>query len=71
MTNLAFENFKLNLETNLFLTDIFTDKANDRINFFYNKKLQELGSDYQSFEEISKFSEKLNKETFSIFQLNI
>ena len=37
----------------------------------YNEKLQELGSEYYSVEEISKFSENLNKETFSIFHLNI
>ena len=37
----------------------------------YNKKLQELDSEYYSAEEICKFSEKLNIETFLIFNLNI
>ena len=59
-----------NLKENLFSTDIFTDKASD-INF-YNEKLQEeLHSEYYSVEEINKVSEKLIKEAFSIFHLNI
>ena len=53
------------------MTDIFTDEASDPDINFYNAKLQQLDSEYYSVEEISKFSEKLNKETFSIFYFNI
>ena len=53
------------------MTDIFTDKVSDPDINFFNEILQELDSEYYSVEEISKFSEKLNKKTFSIFHLNI
>ena len=52
-------------------TDIFTDQASDPDINFYNKELRELDLEHYSVEEISKFSEKLNKETFSIFHLNV
>ena len=76
-TNLALDsvenqcnNFE-DLKANLFLTNIFTDEANDPDINFYNKKLQELDSEYYSVEEIRKFSGKLYKEIFSVFNLNI
>ena len=37
---------------------VFTDKTGDPDINFYNKKLQELLSEYHSVEEISKFSRK-------------
>ena len=40
-----------NLKANLFWTDILTDKASDPDTNFYNKKLQELDSEYYSVEE--------------------
>ena len=60
-----------NTKANLFLPDVYTDEASDPDLNFYNEKLQELNSEYYSVEEISKFSEKLEKDTFSIFHLNI
>ena len=53
------------------MTNIFTDEANDPDTNFYNEKLQELDSEYYSVEEIRKFLEKLYKEMFSVFNLNI
>ena len=53
------------------MTDTFTDNARDPDIHFYNQKLQELDSEYYSVEKIIKFSEKLNKETLSIFHLHI
>ena len=53
------------------MPDVYTDEASDPDLNFYNEKLQELNSEYYSVEEISKFSEKLEKDTFSIFHLNI
>ena len=53
------------------MTDVFTYKASDPNINFYNEKLQELDSEYYSVEEIRKFLEKLYKEMFSVFNLNI
>ena len=60
-----------NLKANLFWSDLYTDEASDPDLNFYNEKLQELDSEYFSVEEISNFSAKLDKGTFSIFHLNI